>query len=105
MSQDGKPRVLLRMEVMKDAIIFLDPKRVKNMHSKTLKKSEEYYESVLEAYCGKQVWDLLESLTAVQEELNSRKPMSKADYEKYKEQVFAELDRNYKKNGPGRRAI
>jgi hypothetical protein len=100
MQDEYKPVLDLRREVAKDDVIILDPKRVARMHNKTLRTAEDYYSKVLEALCGKQVWSILDSLTAVQEEMKSRRAPVASDTDEQKEQVkrivFAELDRNYK---------
>lgn len=99
-----KPNIPLREEVAKDDVILLDQKRVSNMRDKTLVKAEEYYRYVLEALVGKQVWAILDSLAAVEEEIKSRKsPVGEQEFEQVKVQIFTELDRNYK-NGHQRRA-
>ncbi len=97
---DGyKANVELRAEVAGDDVEIIGHKRALKMHTKTLRKAEEYYSLVLEALCGKQVWEILDALAAVQEELKSRcRPVDPADFEQVKLQVFADLDRNYKKH-------
>jgi hypothetical protein len=67
-----KPNAYLRTAVAQEHIVFVSNERAKRLRTKTLEKTVDYYESILECLCGEQVWQILESLTAVEQELKSR---------------------------------
>jgi hypothetical protein len=90
----NKPNIELRKKIIEDEVLILPNKRIKRLHAKTLLKAEKYYEMILEALAGKQVWQILEALTAIQEEIKSRKENLTPDIKK----LLDTLDERYSRN-------
>jgi len=71
MSKTPDPHV--RKQMLTEPFTTFPTSRITKMHTKTLHALVEYCEKWKEMMCGKQIWDLEETLSAAENEIKSRK--------------------------------
>ena len=69
----AKPIPFVRETLLKEEVIIPDKQSLKYMTNDKLVKYEEYYHTVLEALCGKQVWSILDTLECIAHIQHERK--------------------------------
>lgn len=69
MNDDFKPNLLLLHTLAQQDITFINPNNTKVMSVEDLEKAEEYYTKILEGLAGKQVWQIIECLSAIEHNL------------------------------------
>jgi hypothetical protein len=67
-----RPDPTVRNSLIKEGVKFYPLNELRRKHTKTLKAHESYYEAYLEMVCGTQIWDILDALAAVENEIRSR---------------------------------
>jgi hypothetical protein len=75
---DKKPNPLIRDQIINEDFKILTPDQIQKLHGKKLEQAQQYYVEILETLCGKQVWNILEALAAVEHKMqveNSQKQL------------------------------
>lgn len=69
----AKPIPFAREQVLEHDVVIPDFDRFKHMKTAKLEEYEKYYDAILEALCGKQVWTILDAIEAINHIIRERK--------------------------------
>jgi len=73
MKKRAKPIPFVRKYVLEHDTVIPDFHQFKHMKTDKLEEYEKYYEEILEALCGAQVWQILDAIEAINNIINQRK--------------------------------
>jgi len=71
------PDPIVSQKLSQEEIELISHKRLQEIPLERLQMIKEYYENVLELFCGTQVWDILDSYNSCKNRINKLKNTNK----------------------------